>query len=1097
MERAKLVVPVRRLENSACKLSNAYDPERVEKIKTREDVNRFSHVKELASIESDLKDLVRRIKVRSPGEALGEDEKDQKSSEVELPYGSAPLTQECRFKPCFGSKSKLPLQAGKPFELGAALRCAKKPVFSRRGSIQLRNTPPDEHSMSSFVGSMRRARGGVASGAKSGGPSCVERVEGSDESCEAKDADSGRTRLGIVAHSRRIFAKRNAYMPNSHPISVVERRNRLLVESRLLHIREIKSPCGMEARRSIHIKQKGELLRDIRKIHRIELIRRGEQAVKEIIQREVAKSRELLASLRGKVDKLDHNRALLVADMGKRRAEYLESAERFIREIIERLQHKGIKRLSVDLVTGEGSLKSGLVIDVERREVLMKSSEVVRHLVRKPSYSGLNGKPAIEEAPVIGVDLRPELGIRMDPERSVRRGLNLGPTVKQSSLEMAKFDSQKKPQVQAELMPNGVSQEEPRPTTTCLDEGGGRKSEPALKPGVQIKLPDSLKASPKLGSVGHAGEPKSVTKPLPVGPPVLKAKAKALEGVPASREVFPKPAVKEGSTPSVSEHADLPITKELPTAKQSSVLAKKAAPQLQGGGLSKTVWPEKEAAASGELSKKVPADGVLGQPGLKRAGEALGKSGPLPGQEAAQVGTDSLGAEESLPGEGSGSQPKADSLEESQVLRKPSAREFPKFAAMKSGVLKKSPAPCKKAAPSKMGAPGKMGTVEFASKAPSGAARMSDSTVVVYDSERIWSARLHDLYRRMKGESSQGRGVSGKYLRRERLGPGFGAGEMRRRLRAYARLGVVQGVDSAGGRYTRLLGKPGVLKRYGVPAFASYTYRGSSQALMSDSEPNYLVRKLSRGYSDKSHIEYILDNPDSYVYGIHRHHELLSIARNTLNEDVQFYRMNKLTKYALTTKMSQIEQFVEEVMGEMIINGDLREDSRENTLENNIMRLRYLVNTDKEEKPYYYRCSKQRASEANKLWDKLISKFDAGNENSTLMKSSNSSSHWKEASKFIYDEEVDFFKQVYYASDMEDLECASLDEQTLGSLLKSIRVPFSGQGFRFPFVFSRQVRRPRDKGLYRRDFISHVGRLSPWTKLALRQNRSRSREQIY
>ncbi|OII71420.1 uncharacterized protein cubi_00798 [Cryptosporidium ubiquitum] len=64
MEKAKLVVPVRKLENSASNQLHGYDPEKLEKIKVKDDVNRLNHVKELINIDNDLKNLVKKVKIR-------------------------------------------------------------------------------------------------------------------------------------------------------------------------------------------------------------------------------------------------------------------------------------------------------------------------------------------------------------------------------------------------------------------------------------------------------------------------------------------------------------------------------------------------------------------------------------------------------------------------------------------------------------------------------------------------------------------------------------------------------------------------------------------------------------------------------------------------------------------------------------------------------------------------------------------------------------------------------------------------------------------------------------------------------------------------
>ncbi|XP_664913.1 hypothetical protein [Cryptosporidium hominis TU502] len=67
------------------------------------------------------------------------------------------------------------------------------------------------------------------------------------------------------------------------------RRNRLLEGARQLHIREIKIKNEKTIRKNQRIKQKGEFLKDVLKINRIELITRGEKALREILKKEVVK----------------------------------------------------------------------------------------------------------------------------------------------------------------------------------------------------------------------------------------------------------------------------------------------------------------------------------------------------------------------------------------------------------------------------------------------------------------------------------------------------------------------------------------------------------------------------------------------------------------------------------------------------------------------------------------------------------------------------------------------------------------------------------------------------------------------------------------
>lgn len=65
MEKVKLVVPIRRLENLASNQLQSYDPEKIERIKVKDDINRLIHIKELTNINNDLNSLVKKIKIRN------------------------------------------------------------------------------------------------------------------------------------------------------------------------------------------------------------------------------------------------------------------------------------------------------------------------------------------------------------------------------------------------------------------------------------------------------------------------------------------------------------------------------------------------------------------------------------------------------------------------------------------------------------------------------------------------------------------------------------------------------------------------------------------------------------------------------------------------------------------------------------------------------------------------------------------------------------------------------------------------------------------------------------------------------------------------
>ncbi|KAF7457119.1 DUF4183 domain-containing protein [Cryptosporidium felis] len=371
--------------------------------------------------------------------------------------------------------------------------------------------------------------------------------------------------------------------------------------------------------------------------------------------------------------------------------------------------------------------------------------------------------------------------------------------------------------------------------------------------------------------------------------------------------------------------------------------------------------------------------------------------------------------------------------------------------------------------------------------------KRNNEPVKIYDVEKYWNNGLYDLYKRMRGERFWRVGEGQKKCLKRELRRWWTYGEAeKRRMKIYIRLRAVSGAAYRGGRHSILGRGGGILKRFGFSALGRFSFGEANVALGLEGEQAYLKQKLTPQYCGRSHLEHFLDDPNTYTYGIHRHHELLSIARNTISEDVQLYRLNKLTKYALTTNLNHLEQFVEEVMGEMIIKGDLKEEFIVKGPECNIMRLRYLINADLKEKLLPFRCENNKGDEVNRLWDKLISKFDEKERNKSAKSPSNAGYYWNRTSEFIYNEEVDLFKKVYY-SDLDCSECnySTIEESLIGEFSKSIRVPYNSEEFRFPFLFSTEVGSRRKRGTTgRRDnFISHVGKLSPWNKLALRQRR--------
>ncbi|KAH8741454.1 hypothetical protein FG386_002408 [Cryptosporidium ryanae] len=245
--------------------------------------------------------------------------------------------------------------------------------------------------------------------------------------------------------------------------------------------------------------------------------------------------------------------------------------------------------------------------------------------------------------------------------------------------------------------------------------------------------------------------------------------------------------------------------------------------------------------------------------------------------------------------------------------------------------------------------------------------------------------------------------------------------------RAHARLRTLLKDDNSykGRRYVNVRLGSSTVKRYGLNSFKGYEFRGVNEVLMDAENQRYLTNKLFREYNGKNHIEYALEDSASYVYGINKHRLLLSITCNALNEDVNLFKLSKLNKYALSSQMNNLEDFVEEVMGEMILNGDLNEKAHTDLFEEKIMRLRYLINTEKcPKQSTKMAVSKRQIEQINDLWGKLISTREQsrgarGNLEHMAPYGDKKSSGdlWNEISKFVFEEEVDFFKDVYYPNE--------------------------------------------------------------------------------
>ncbi|KAH8583034.1 uncharacterized protein ELE39_003065 [Cryptosporidium sp. chipmunk genotype I] len=1073
MEKVKLVVPLRRHENSALRQLNNYDPEKLEKIKVKDDINRLNHVKELASIDNDLKDLVRKIKVRKYISLIYQ----ITILKIHLSklLSKVRSTRKARMLNFHMVQRHLHKKTDFHSGLVQNQNSLSKSKFSQRGSIASRNTPPNENSMRSFVGNLKKEKQKVIVQIEPMMPICMGKLKDTDESWKCRKSEVRKKRLRRVAHNQFFFAKRNAYKVQSNPKNLINKRNRLLENVRQLHIHEIKTKNEKKLRKSLHIKQKGEFLKSILKINRIELISRGEKALREVVKKEVVKAKNTLKIREDKLEKFKDDKHLVVSEATKRRAGYMKNAERFIKEMIDNLRKKGINKLSIDFITEKGSLEKGVIVDVKKKEVLVKNSEIIRNLIKKSSYSKFIGKLSGKKENIsIKADPKFESGISQPSETFSKVNIKMELVKKKGPIRMMKFDSNIRSPIEARSLSKESKIDEGKPLNIINFSKEKGSLELIPKSDVQVRPPAIVKVTPKVSISTKINEPKSLVDGLPTENQILKAK---------TVETLKKDSLnaKRGIPSKVLEKNNTSLFRKQLIIKNTKVL------------------PENDSLNMEIHAKETSKKEFIAKQNSKELAGILSKDTPALEGKSKSTLLKAIETKKGAPVRKMSDMPNSGDQDQNKELTKTLLKSFSKSVVTKPHILSKTDL-CKKGFPNKLGnakltiIPKKKANeiLSYSKSAPKSlpdVLEKEDYNLLIYDSNKYWCSRLYDLYRRMKGESSQANSVSKKCLKKERRRLSTQNGAEKRRIKIYTRLRVINEADSKGRRQIRLLLKPGSVKRYGIPALMSYSYRNTSQALSSNTEQNYLVQKFSTNYTDKSHIEYILEDTNSYVFGIHKHHELLSIARNTFNEDIQFCRMSKLSKYALKTKMSDLEQFVEEVMGEMIINGDLKQDSRENMLENNIMRLRYLVNTDKEEKQSLSGCKSKSRDETNQLWDKLVSRFDLTSELSFPNRISNAKNLWIETSKFIYDEEIDFFKKVYYLSDLRDLGNINIDNSIIESILKSARVPYDSQDFKFPFIFSKEIGSSKNTGYYRRDFISYVGKLSPWTKIALIQKK--------
>ncbi|EEA08440.1 uncharacterized protein CMU_002680 [Cryptosporidium muris RN66] len=287
-------------------------------------------------------------------------------------------------------------------------------------------------------------------------------------------------------------------------------------------------------------------------------------------------------------------------------------------------------------------------------------------------------------------------------------------------------------------------------------------------------------------------------------------------------------------------------------------------------------------------------------------------------------------------------------------------------------------------------------------------------------------------------------------------------------------------ITYAGKRYViRSTNRFGPLKKYGVSSFKRYSrYITINEKRKSD----YLSLKLFLKDKKDEYMSYFLQECEKYVRALHKHHELISIFQLVISK-YNMSELGQMMKYTLQGKLSHLERCVDEVFGELLVNGDLCiETEQENDfgdlsaeykLQDKIRRLRYILNEEYKvihnkittKLPKYEMGVKD---ETKSLWDKLSGKLGGISVISNI--STDNSEAFGKASQFVYENEDEIFRQIYYGSTLmeENLEPVLEDNSMTSRELSKIKI----HSLRFN---------------NNRSCILFNGMLSPWIKLAIMQ----------
>ncbi|KAL7066032.1 hypothetical protein ACR3K2_35250 [Cryptosporidium serpentis] len=286
-------------------------------------------------------------------------------------------------------------------------------------------------------------------------------------------------------------------------------------------------------------------------------------------------------------------------------------------------------------------------------------------------------------------------------------------------------------------------------------------------------------------------------------------------------------------------------------------------------------------------------------------------------------------------------------------------------------------------------------------------------------------------------------------------------------------------INYVGKRYViRSTNRLGPLKKYGISSFKRY----SRYIINENRKSDYSGFKLLLKDKENEYMNYFLQECEKYVRAIHKHHELISIFQLVINK-CNTNKLGKIMKYTLQGKVSHLEEYVDEVFGELLVNGDfcIKTELENNSgalsgeykLQDKIRRLRYILNEEhqiiqNEISTELSKCELGVKDETKDLWDKLSKKLESTSVTSNI--STDNSEAFGTTSQFVYENEDEMFRQVYYDTIhmQKNSEPISEDNSMILKELSKIKI----HSLRFN---------------NNRSCILFNGMLSPWMKLAIMQ----------